>query len=73
MQFRTIDVSPLSPYLGTEIFGIHLTKRPDSEQVEELHEAFSVYQVIFFRNQRLDYDGLNAPGAELRRSVGPSE
>jgi taurine dioxygenase len=62
MQFRSIEVAPMSPHLGAEIGGIDLNKKLNDEQVEELHEAFSTYQVIFFRDQKLDYDSLKALG-----------
>ena len=62
MQFRAIEVAPMSPYLGAEIGGIDLCKKLTDEQIEELHDAFSTYQVIFFRDQKLDYDSLKALG-----------
>lgn len=62
MPYKRIEVSPISPYLGAEISGIDLRKAVDAEQVEELREAFSTYQVIFFRDQKLDYEGLEALG-----------
>jgi len=62
MPFRTIEVSPISPYLGAEIAGIDLRNKLSDAQVEELHEAFSTYQVIFFRDQKLDHDSLKALG-----------
>jgi alpha-ketoglutarate-dependent taurine dioxygenase len=62
MQFRTIEVSPVSPYIGAEISGIDLTKQLHNAQVEELNKAFNAYQVIFFRDQKLDYDNLKALG-----------
>jgi taurine dioxygenase len=62
MQFREIEVSPLSPYLGAEIGGIDLCEKLNDAQIEELRESFSAYQVIFFRDQRLDHDSLKALG-----------
>jgi taurine dioxygenase len=62
MQFRTIEVSPVSPYLGAEIAGVDLCKKLSDAQVEELREAFSTYQVMFFRDQKLDHDSLKALG-----------
>src|SRR5947208_2521584 len=62
MQFKTIDVSPVSPYLGAEIAGADLSRKLSDAQIEELKEAFSIYQVIFFRDQKLDYDRLKALG-----------
>ena len=62
MTYRTIEVAPLSPHLGAEISGIDLRKPIDDEQLEELHEAFAEYQVIFFRDQPLDPGQLKAIG-----------
>jgi taurine dioxygenase len=62
MQFRTIEATPLSPYLGAEIGGIDLTKKLSSAQMDDLRAASAAYQVIFFRDQKLDYDSLKALG-----------
>jgi len=62
MHFRAIEVSPVSPYLGAEIAGIDLREKLNDAQIEELHEAFNAYQVIFFRDQRLDFDSLKSLG-----------
>ena len=51
-SFSTIDVKPLSGYVGAEINGINL-KQISEEQFKEIKIAFGEYGVIFFRNQKL--------------------
>ena len=51
-SFSTINVKPLSGFVGAEIDGINL-KKISEEQFEEIKMAFGEYGVIFFRNQSL--------------------
>ncbi|HWG05521.1 MAG TPA: TauD/TfdA family dioxygenase, partial [Beijerinckiaceae bacterium] len=62
MHYRTIEASPISPYLGAEISGVDLRQKLNEAQVEELRDAFATYQVIFFRDQRVDHGSLKALG-----------
>jgi taurine dioxygenase len=62
MQLSTIKATPVSPYLGAEISGIDLNKKLSDAQIDDLQTAFAEYQVIFFRDQKLDYDALRALG-----------
>lgn len=52
ISFSTINVKPLSGYVGAEIDGINL-KKISKKQFEEIKIAFGEYGVIFFRNQSL--------------------
>src|SRR2546423_15042649 len=54
--YETITATAASPHIGAEIAGIDLARPLSNEQVEELHDAFARYQVIFFRNQKISYD-----------------
>jgi taurine dioxygenase len=63
MSFKTIDVQPLSPRLGAEIAGVNLRDSLRADQVEEIRRAFETYQVIFFRDQKLDPEKLKAFGS----------
>jgi taurine dioxygenase len=49
--YRTISVTPTSPNIGAEIGDVDVTKPLSAEQVEELRDAFTRYQVLFFRDQ----------------------
>ncbi len=51
-SYETITATPASPHIGAEIGAIDLTKPLANKEVEELHDAFARYQVIFFRNQK---------------------
>ena len=51
-SFLSINVKPLSGYVGVEIDGINL-KKISEEQFVEIKMAFGEYGVIFFRNQSL--------------------
>jgi taurine dioxygenase len=62
MAYRTIEASPLSAHLGAEIFGVDLRQRLRDDEIEELRDAFATYQVIFFRDQKIDHDNLKAFG-----------
>jgi taurine dioxygenase len=56
MNYESITVEPVSPHIGAEIGNIDLTKPLPNKQVEELHQAFTQYQVIFFRDQKISFD-----------------
>jgi taurine dioxygenase len=75
MAFETITATPLTPNIGAEIGDIDLTKPLANRQVEELHQAFTKYQVIFFRDQKIDFEAHKALArhfGELHIHVGPS-
>ncbi len=55
MAYETIEVRPVTPRLGAEIFGVDLA-RPSNRQMAEIHAAFLEHQVLFFRDQALDPD-----------------
>jgi taurine dioxygenase len=52
-SFKAITVTPASPNIGAEISGIDATKPLSEAQVDELRDAFTRYQVLFFRNQAI--------------------
>jgi len=62
MTFETIQVTPLTPNLGAEIAGIDLRAALSNRQVEDLHSALAAHQVIFFRDQPMDYDSAKRLG-----------
>ncbi len=47
ISFSTIDVKPLSSYVGAEINGIHL-KQISEEQFKEIKIAFGEYGILLF-------------------------
>jgi len=55
VEYETIQVQPVTPRVGAEISGVDLA-RPTNQQMEEIHAAFLAHQVLFFRDQKLDFD-----------------
>jgi taurine dioxygenase len=75
MAYQSITVTPISPNIGAEIGNIDLTQPLSNQQVSELHEAFAEHCVIFFRDQKLDFESHSALArhfGELHLHVGPS-
>ena len=52
-SYARIEVRPVAPALGAEIFGVDLSRRLSDEVVSEIERAFLDYGVIFFRDQQL--------------------
>lgn len=57
---RSITVTPVSPHIGAEIGDIDLTRPLDAGQVDELRRAFLEHQVLFFRDQPIDFEAHKA-------------
>lgn len=57
-----LDVRPLTVRIGAEVLGVDLTRPLPEETVSALRTAITKYQVIFFREQELDPDGLKRFG-----------
>jgi taurine dioxygenase len=62
MAYETFRIAPASPHLGAEIDGIDLGEPLSNRQIDELHDALAEHQVLFFRDQGLDYDSAKALG-----------
>jgi taurine dioxygenase len=62
MTYDIFRAEAVTPVLGAEIQGIDLDKPLSNHQVDELHSALATYQVLFFRDQKLDYDSAKALG-----------
>src|SRR5258708_4617073 len=56
MSYEAITVTPSTPHVGAEIGNIDLTRPLSNREVEEVHQALLQYSVIFFRNQKLDFE-----------------
>src|SRR5262249_50454155 len=73
MAYATFKATPTSPHIGAEITEIDLTRPLPEEQANELRQAFMQYQVLFFREQKIDHDDQIRLGrlfGELGRHVG---
>ena len=55
-DYDTITVTPCTPHIGAEIGNIDLTRALSNRQVEEVHDAIIAHGVIFFRNQKIDFE-----------------
>jgi taurine dioxygenase len=62
MSYETIDVRQLTPRIGAEVFGIDIGRPLGNHQVDELHRALAEHQVLFFREQKLDFETHKAFG-----------
>jgi taurine dioxygenase len=58
--YRNIEVKPITGALGAEISGVDLSKDINQETFTEIHQAFLENCVIFFRDQKLDFDSHKA-------------
>ena len=61
-SFQCIEVNPLTPNIGAEITGVDLSTPLDDQTFRELHSAFKMHSVLFFRDQNLDHDSQKAFG-----------
>ncbi len=52
-QSRQLDIRPLTPVLGAEVFGIDLSQQLSAAQVAAVRRALIDHQVIFFRDQQM--------------------
>ena len=53
MSQTAIDVRPLTPTIGAEIFGVDLGGEISNQQYDAIHEALMRHVVIFFRDQKM--------------------
>jgi taurine dioxygenase len=56
MSYDTISVTPCSPHIGAEIGNVDLARPLTNRQVQEVHDAIIAHGVIFFRNQKIDFE-----------------
>lgn len=50
--YTTVQVEPVTPYIGAVVSGIDL-RSPETEQIDELRRALLEWKVLFFRNQHI--------------------
>jgi len=61
-KFQTIQVRPLTPAIGAEVFGVDLSRALTERQFDEIHAAWMRHLVIFFRDQHLTIEQQKAFG-----------
>jgi alpha-ketoglutarate-dependent taurine dioxygenase len=54
----TVDVVPLSKYIGAEIRGIDLRTALDADTTKQIHQAWLDHSVLLFRNQSFSQEDL---------------
>ena len=64
--YERISVRPVTPVIGAEIEGVHLDEPLDEVTVQEIQDALTAHQVIFFRDQDISW-------STTRPSEGGSE
>ncbi|MEH0198394.1 TauD/TfdA family dioxygenase [Caulobacter sp. CCNWLY153] len=67
MAYDVLEVKPMTRRIGAEVFGVDLGQPLSNRQFEELHQALTQYQVLFFRDQQMTHDAHKALG----RKFGP--
>jgi taurine dioxygenase len=55
-SYDAITVTRTSPHIGAEIGNIDLTRPLNDQQVREVHRAIIAHGVVFFRNQKIDFE-----------------
>jgi taurine dioxygenase len=65
MAYTTIEVAPLTVHIGAEIFGPDLSRPLPPAQLDEVKSVLAEYQVIFFRDQELDFEAQKALGRQF--------
>src|SRR5690554_3904845 len=62
LELQTIQVKPLTPTIGAELFGVDLSQPLSEAQFGEIHAALMRHLVIFFRDQHLTIEQHKAFG-----------
>lgn len=67
MTYASLQVRPISPYVGGDVTGLTLTRRLNPQQLDDVIKALSEFGVLRFRKQSLNYDSLKALGKQFGR------
>lgn len=62
MPYERIAVTPLSPVIGAEVEGVDLSQPLGNQIFQEIHDALTAHQVIFFRDQTMTLEQHKAFG-----------
>ncbi|MEL7467792.1 MAG: TauD/TfdA family dioxygenase [Pseudomonadota bacterium] len=60
--YERIDVRPVTPTIGAEVFGVDLAAPLDDQTFREVQTAFAAHSVLFFRDQSFDHASQKAFG-----------
>ena len=53
MEYQSIQVRPVTPTIGAEIYGVDLGGTISNQQFDDIHTALLKHVVIFFRDQKM--------------------
>lgn len=65
MSGNGIEIEPVTPVIGAEVFGVDLSGDLDEETVERLRDALREHLVLFFRDQAMSLDQHKAFGSRF--------
>ncbi|MFK7941323.1 MAG: TauD/TfdA dioxygenase family protein [Paracoccaceae bacterium] len=63
--FDRIEVKPITPRIGAEVFGVDLSSPMDEQTFGEIRTAFNKHCVLFFRDQSFDHASQKAFGRQF--------
>lgn len=66
-DYETLQIAPLTPVIGAEVFGIDLSSELSNHQMADIRDAFHAHSVLVFRDQHLDREAHKRFG----RQFGP--
>jgi len=75
MSYQRIRVVPTTPHIGAEIHDIDLTTPLSAPVIKELKQALAEFQVIFFRDQPINFEqhmALAVEFGDIHHHVGPA-
>ena len=55
-EYRSFEVTPLTPHIGADVPDVDLSKPLSNEQAQDITDAWYDWKVLVFRNQVLDRD-----------------
>ncbi len=62
-DYRRVSVRPMTPVIGAEVEGLDLNEPLDGVAMQDIEDALSHHQVIFFRNQDISVERHKALGS----------
>ena len=56
VSYQTIQVNPVTPTIGAEVFGVDLSQPINAVTLADIHRAWMEHLVLFFRDQELSIE-----------------
>ncbi|MEM6662264.1 MAG: TauD/TfdA family dioxygenase [Pseudomonadota bacterium] len=64
-DYECIQVKPVTPRIGAEVFGVDLSQPVDEQTFDEIRTAFLRHCVLFFRDQSFDHASQKSFGSRF--------